>query len=1845
MSKQKKFLNRLDDLFSDLGDQVTQVPSPSMDEPLETSPLPGWTWECDARGVFNRCSPEIERVLGLESQQVIGQSLYTYRLSDESITALQSVFNQGGFPAEITLHYQAQDRRMVPVRAHIFPVESIGDTPRGWRGFNHVITVDQPIRLSPAPRHSPEDFTPQQSFRVFGRETMGAAIEADQVMPISGPISPVGKTSLQQRSPIVVHASQDHPAELAIPVTFPNQSIGILEILDPTPNRQWSSDEQRLVEQVADQLAQALENARLFQETQVSLSRTEALYNVGQAAIGFENLEELLQAVTHTIAEVLPADRAQVFVLEASGQKVAHSYQSHNQETRRNEEPHQDVLSGVTGWCIQEKKPALLTKAHIDPRETHQAYQMRQRSGSGTVMIVPLVYQGEVFGALSAINGFNQPDFNEGDLDLLLAMSNQVANAVANARLFQEEQNRRRIADTLSQTARVVGATLEIQDVAKRLLFQLSEAVTFNHAALYVLDGNRFDLIGQLSQAENEAMAPVEQTRTNPPDEPLFQLVVNSGVPLIITDTHQDDRWITTKPVLKIRSWIGAPLLSGDQAIGVLQLDHPEPGIYDQENADLITAIAAQVAVAIRNAALYQQVQRRSIQLQTAAEVSRAASSILEPNPLIQQAVNLIRDRFNLYYVGLFLVDEAGDGSREPGQWAILRAGTGEPGRIQVERGHRLAINSESMIGECIRTSKSQTPKTIYEAAPRYINPLLPETRTEIALPLISRGTVIGAMSIQSTVENAFTTEDVAILQTMADQVANALQNANLFDQTQARADELDILNEMSRTLSRDLEIGNILRSIYLYTSRLIDTSTFFIALYDSDTNMLAFPFATEDNKEIQIQTRPLGTGLTEYVIQTRETVLIQENVESWLKQHNIELRLTGTMPQSWLGAPLAIGEQSLGIICVQNQVRYHFNEHHRDLLNAIANQSAIVLQNAQLFRQTQAALSNTEALLTITSMASSSLDLRETLSNVLDHILKTIDSDAGLISIANPFTNQLDLLAHQLPKAMLRGLEIKGLEGSLCDWVYQQGTPLVLDDLSVNAPVDASGAIAMGFSSYQGVPLGAKGRVLGTLCTFSKRRLTPRENDISLLNAVGQQIGVAIENASLFEQTQSQAAELAILNEMSRVLSTIFNIEEIIHTIHEYSSRLMDTTYFFVALYNEKDDEVSFPFVTEKGVVSSIPSMKKRRGLTQHVIDTKEPLLISHDVKQRISELGLEEITVGEPAESWLGVPLIIGNSVLGVIATQNADTPRVFNERHKDLMISIARQSAIAIQTARLFQTTQQRVRDLTTLSNASQTLASAPLDIREVAAIVAEQVGEIVSKNTTPSIALRDPLHPDLMRMIITASIQDGAIAWEPAPEKFDYKLSEYPATQMVVERVEPKLIHRSDRDADPVELRDMAQYGIGTLLMLPLTVKGQVIGVMELETWGVETLYSPDERTLLSTLANQAAISLENARLYQEQLETAEQLRELDKLKTQFLANMSHELRTPLNSIIGFSRVIMKGIDGPVTDLQQQDLSAIYNAGQHLLKMINDILDISKVDAGKMELAFEDVNIFDIINSVMSTARGLVKDKPIQLLTAIEDNLPMVYADPTRIRQVLLNLISNAAKFTDQGSITVTARRQTNPQGKPELYLSVSDTGIGIAPEDQVKLFEPFVQVDGSPTRATGGTGLGLSITRMLVELHHGEIHIDSALGEGSTFYLSLPLEEPPGDDSIQPTNMSILSIDDDPQIVQLYERYLGETNFQVIPLNNPASAMAYAREIQPFLITLDVQLVEADGWQILEALKNDPDTSQIPIVICSLQDEIEKGIALGADDYLVKPILADDFKQAINRIWDRVQQSE
>lgn len=378
---------------------------------------------------------------------------------------------------------------------------------------------------------------------------------------------------------------------------------------------------------------------------------------------------------------------------------------------------------------------------------------------------------------------------------------------------------------------------------------------------------------------------------------------------------------------------------------------------------------------------------------------------------------------------------------------------------------------------------------------------------------------------------------------------------------------------------------------------------------------------------------------------------------------------------------------------------------------------------------------------------------------------------------------------------------------------------------------------------------------------------------------------------------------------------------------------------------------------------------------------------------------------------------------------------------------------------------------------------------------------------------------------------------------------------------------------------------------------------------------------------------------------------EQVQESDRLKTQFLANMSHELRTPLNAIIGFAQVLLEGIDGEMNEVQRKDLTAVYNSGTHLLGLINDILDIAKIEAGRMELNLEMVNLKEVIQSVMSTSKALVKDKEIELRMEVAQGLPMVQADKIRIRQVILNLVSNAAKFTTKGFIEVSAVMDHDA-----VKVSVTDTGIGIRDSDIPKLFKEFRQLNASTTRSQSGTGLGLTLVKRFVELHGGRVWVESRFGVGSTFSFTFPLRPPTRthtaeqrSKTIEPfmdqpigepakAEMPIVAvIEDDPLVISLYERYLSSEKYRVVGVIPDDQVLERIRALRPRVILLDILMTPKDGWEILHELKTKPDTSQIPVIICSILPKNGKGYTLGAVDYLVKPIDKGTLLQSLSRL--------
>jgi PAS domain S-box-containing protein len=370
---------------------------------------------------------------------------------------------------------------------------------------------------------------------------------------------------------------------------------------------------------------------------------------------------------------------------------------------------------------------------------------------------------------------------------------------------------------------------------------------------------------------------------------------------------------------------------------------------------------------------------------------------------------------------------------------------------------------------------------------------------------------------------------------------------------------------------------------------------------------------------------------------------------------------------------------------------------------------------------------------------------------------------------------------------------------------------------------------------------------------------------------------------------------------------------------------------------------------------------------------------------------------------------------------------------------------------------------------------------------------------------------------------------------------------------------------------------------------------------------------------------------------------------NQAKSAFLANMSHELRTPLNAIIGFTRIVRRKSEGVLPEKQTENLDKVLNSAEHLLNLINTVLDIAKIEAGRMDVLAANFRIGALIDLCANTAQPLLKPNVI-LGKEVDERLTYVHSDQDKIRQIILNLLSNAAKFTHEGKITLAARKDGET-----LRVSISDTGIGISAEALPRLFQEFQQADISTTRQYGGTGLGLSISRNLARLLGGDLNVESELGKGSTFTLVIPTQygyrpaashtdsepAPVKETVLHPESGSakkrVLVIDDDPDAVYLLQENLNQQEFEIIGARNGQEGMRIARETQPQAILLDIVMPGADGWHVLHDLKASPATSNIPVVFLTIVDKKALGLQLGAAAYLLKPLDPVEVRETLNRV--------
>jgi signal transduction histidine kinase/CheY-like chemotaxis protein len=593
------------------------------------------------------------------------------------------------------------------------------------------------------------------------------------------------------------------------------------------------------------------------------------------------------------------------------------------------------------------------------------------------------------------------------------------------------------------------------------------------------------------------------------------------------------------------------------------------------------------------------------------------------------------------------------------------------------------------------------------------------------------------------------------------------------------------------------------------------------------------------------------------------------------------------------------------------------------------------------------------------------------------------------------------------------------------------------------------------------------------------------------------------------------------------------------------------------------------------------------------------------------------------------VGAPMLLDDEVVGVLLLwRYAVDP--FDRRGCDLLTTFAIQAAVAIKQVQLVAALDKRteqiarkVEQLEALGEVSQVVSSS-LDLEEVLSTIVSHAVELSGTDGGSMMEYDEEARCFRVRFALATS--DSVLqALRETPFGLDDTLVGRAARErrwLVAEDL-------TKVSGDP-HIAILAADGWRSLLAVPMLREGRIVGALVVRRRQTAT-FSDEIADLLETFASQSALALVNARLYRELERKSAELEVASRHKSEFLASMSHELRTPLNAVLGFSEVLLERMFGDLNDRQEEYLRDIWSSGKHLLELLNEILDLSKVEAGRMELELSEVDIRAALEYATSLVRERATMHDISMSVDCSDEVRTVQTDELRFKQVVLNLVSNAVKFTPDGGTVLARARLVGDR----LVVSVADSGIGIQAADRERIFESFQQGGRGPS-SEEGTGLGLTLSRRIVELFGGRLWLESVVGEGSTFSFSVPLkrravsvgktaEELDGEE-----RADVVLIEDDRPSLDLLTVYLSSANLQVTVAGDGIEGVDAVRRVKPRAVILDIRLPRMSGWDVLAALKADDSTSHIPVIIVSVVDERQRGLAMGASAYLIKPIRREEL---------------
>ncbi len=1155
-----------------------------------------------------------------------------------------------------------------------------------------------------------------------------------------------------------------------------------------------------------------------------------------------------------------------------------------------------------------------------------------------------------------------------------------------------------------------------------------------------------------------------------------------------------------------------------------------------------------------------------------------------------------------------------------------------------------------------------------------------------LILPLMAktRQQPLGWFIITDAAANGLSNDEQRIYTTLRDMATTAIDNNYLVRSTQLALQETGFLYDATTAISR--------ASSLIALSEAVQN-----ALSTLNPDMVAGYFQSDKRGEgirslFQVgfdETEAAGVNIQKLValpLLSAQTVYVADLSSDAPDEITLELLKDPTI-QAFALVSLHMKDDSKARFMIGYRSPHVFNDSETRFITSISDSASVVIDNQILLEQNELTLQETTILYQASRAlieASSSDDVMNVISNYLvePHINQVF------IALLNTTNWHVPNATIEIMSTWRSGSEVD-LQGVTLTadqfpaWhLMASDSVLVLEDIYSDdlnlTEFERISMESMDTRSLVIIPLRVSNRAIGAIWLGSQQPHIYTEQNMRVFQSFAEQTSLSMEAARSLAEAERRALQLETSANISGAIGQLLDLDTLLSRVVDLIRDSFGYDHVQVFLVDEKAQFANLRASTGEAGEQLLAKHHRipvgAEGVVGRVTASSEPTIALDTADVGVVHMPNPDLPY---TRSELALPLIVKDKVVGALDVQS-NVPNAFSNQDIQALKTLAAQISVAIENARLYEEASQRAKEMTFLFEITSAAAAADtLDdaLRSAASLIARTMDTRALAVYMPVIYEDFEKNQFTMLRPKTLSGADQALTEIVEVRPGDSESLIGIAASTLQMQAVPDIAHDVRYTALTLDSQ--------SALVVPISTSNELTAVMVLESTQ-QNAFRSDEIQLVMTLGGALGATIQN-RLLVDQLQASnERLMEADRLKSQFLASMSHELRTPLNSIIGFSKVMLKGISGPLSEMQEQDLTTIYNSGNHLLNLINDILDQAKIENNELKLKSAFFEVKQMVEGVKSIAIGLIKDKPLKLIVETAQGIPQAYGDEFRTRQILLNLVSNAVKFTPNGNVTIQAYSVADAKGQPIIRVDVIDTGIGIGEKDINQLFQRFRQVDSSLTRTVGGTGLGLAISKSLVELQGGNVFVESQAGVGSKFSFTIPTQAAPenGNDAPHKTveieasqpqagnsdpnatqvldtrtpppgpglgrfNMTrelpvlnmkrdVLLIEENKEMVDQYRRTLQRDGFEVQTADHPSYARAMVGQLRPSVVIMDVNFANGQGWEILKDLKEQDESFDIPIIVCTLNTDSERGYRLGAYAFLQRPILPDMLLETVKK---------